>query len=179
MKRDIHLIAEISIAVALSMVLNMIPLWRMPQGGSVSLEMLPILLIALRRGVKAGMFTGLTHGFLQLAFGASIFHPVQVFLDYPVAYLLLGLAGIFSSKIYTADKKINYTLVIIAVLIGSLARFFSHFISGIIFFGHFAPEGQSEWLYSLIYNGSFMLPSIIICLLLAIPILRILKENNI
>jgi thiamine transporter len=71
-----RMLAEIGVAVALAVVLNFLKLWRMPQGGSVSLEMLPILVIAFRWGLGAGIFSGLIYGLLQLMFGAYIIHPV-------------------------------------------------------------------------------------------------------
>ena len=71
---------EISMAVALAAILNFLPLWRMPQGGSLSLEMLPILIIALRWGAVPGMMAGAVYGLVQLALGPFIVHPAQLIL---------------------------------------------------------------------------------------------------
>src|SRR6056297_3456202 len=99
MKISLRAITEISVAVALSLILNFLPLWKMPQGGSVSLEMLPIFFIALRWGLKEGLLAGFVYGLLQLAFNPFIIHPVQLILDYPLPYMLLGLSGIFVKQI--------------------------------------------------------------------------------
>ena len=168
----IKMMAEIGLAVALSAILNLLPLFKMPQGGSVSLEMLPVLIIALRWGGIPGMITGLVYGFLQLVMGAYIVHPLQLVLDYPLAYLLVGLAGFI-----TIDSSVNkaggyYFRLLLAILTGGLARFFAHLISGVIFFGQYAPAGQNVWLYSAIYNGSFILPSLIIAFIIIIPLLK-------
>ncbi|HER24382.1 MAG TPA: energy-coupled thiamine transporter ThiT [Candidatus Atribacteria bacterium] len=177
-KNQVRIMTEIGMAVALAAILNFIPLWRMPQGGSVSLEMLPILIIALRWGAGSGMMTGAVYGLVQLALGAYIIHPAQLVLDYPLAYMLVGLAGIFSHKINLKTKVIAYSWLFLAVLIGGLGRFISHFLSGIIFFAQYAPEGQSPWLYSAIYNISYLLPSLLLCYIIIIPLLKNLVINK-
>src|SRR6056297_3449912 len=123
MKISLRAITEISVAVALSLILNFLPLWKMPQGGSVSLEMLPILIIALRWGFKEGLLAGFVYGLLQLAFNPYIIHPVQLILDYPLPYMLLGVAGIFKEQVEKhKDKKINI-YIILALLLGGFLRF--------------------------------------------------------
>jgi len=94
---DVHLIAEIAMALALSVVLGplfimFVPL-RMPQGGSFSLEMVPLLFVAVRRGVVPGVVTGALYGCVQLlpALQPFIYHPAQVLLDYPLAFAAVGL----------------------------------------------------------------------------------------
>jgi len=165
MKRNqVRIMTEIGMAVALAVIFNFIPLWRMPQGGSISLEMLPILIIALRWGAGPGMMAGVVYGLVQLAFGPFIIHPAQLVLDYPLPYMLVGLAGIFSSKI-----NLKAT-----VFIGGLGRFVSHFLSGIIFFAQYAPEGQSPWVYSAIYNISYLLPALLLSYVIIIPLIKIL-----
>jgi len=114
-KNQIRIMTEIGMAVALSVILNFIPLWRMPQGGSVSLEMLPILIIALRWGAGPGMMAGVVYGLVQLAFGPFIIHPAQLVLDYPLSYMLVGLAGIFSNKINLKTKGSTYGWLLLAV----------------------------------------------------------------
>ncbi len=152
--------AEIAVAAALSTILSFITLWRMPQGGSVNLEMLPILFVAFRWGGVPGMITGLVHGLLQLITGPYIVHPAQLILDYPLAYTLVGLAGFI--PVFTSAGKIKSASLIAALITGGGARFLSHFWAGVIFFADAAPEGQSAWLYSLLYNISHLLPALII-----------------
>ena len=92
--------------------------------------------------------------------------------------MLVGLAGIFSHKINLKTKVIAYSWLFLAVLIGGLGRFISHFLSGIIFFAQYAPEGQSPWLYSAIYNISYLLPSLLLCYIIIIPLLKNLVINK-
>jgi len=175
MKRNqIRIMTEIGMAVALSAILNFIVLWRMPQGGSLSLEMLPILIIALRRGAGPSMIAGVVYGLVQLALGPFIVHPAQLILDYPLAYMLVGLAGIFLNKINLKAKSSTYGWLLLAVLTGGLGRFISHFFSGAIFFAQYAPEGQNPWVYSAIYNITYLLPSLLLSYIIIIPLIRIL-----
>ncbi|AZO95221.1 energy-coupled thiamine transporter ThiT [Iocasia frigidifontis] len=173
--KRVRMMTEMGLAVALSVVLNFFRLWKMPQGGSVSLEMMPILIIALRWGGFPGMLTGFIYGLAQLMFDAYIVHPVQLLLDYPVAYMLLGLAGFIVIK--NRSQRLFYCTAFAGVLIGGLGRFLSHLLSGVIFFGHYAPEGQNVWLYSTIYNGSFILPSLIVSFIIIIPLYKALDMN--
>jgi len=179
MKRNqVRIMAEIGMAVALAAILNFIPLWRMAQGGSVSLEMLPILIIALRWGAGPGMMAGVVYGLVQLALGPFIIHPAQLVLDYPLPYMLVGLAGIFSKKINLKAKGSTYGWLLLAVLTGGLGRFICHFLSGIIFFAQYAPVGQSPWVYSAIYNISYLLPSLLLSYIIIIPLLKNMVINE-
>ena len=91
----VQALAEIGVAIALAAVLGQVRLFVMPQGGSVSLEMLPIIFIAVRRGVVPGLVAGVLYGLLQLVLpGAFIYHPAQVALDYPLAFGALAVAGL-------------------------------------------------------------------------------------
>ena len=173
-KNQIRIMTEIGMAVALAAIFNFLVLWRMPQGGSVNLEMLPILIIAFRWGAGPGMMAGAVYGLVQLALGPYIIHPAQLVLDYPLPYMLVGLAGIFSNKINLKAKGSTYGWILLAVLTGGLGRFISHFLSGVIFFAQYAPEGQSPWIYSAIYNISYLLPSLLLSYIIIIPLVRIL-----
>ncbi len=167
---------EIALAVALGVVFHFIRLYQLPQGGSVNLEMLPIFVIAFRRGLLPAVLTGFIFGFLDLIIEPFIVHPVQVVLDYPLAFALVGMAGLFQPLWarfvrQAAEGKTSLTpglllAVTPGVLLGSLLRFASHFVSGIVFFASFAPKGQPVWLYSLIYNGSYVFVSAAACLVL-------------
>lgn len=150
-KLDTKSLAEIAISVALSYVLNLIIIYHLPQGGSITLgSMVPILLLALRRGPYIGVFAGTVFGLVQLALGGYWFTLAQVIIDYPIAFAALGLAGFF--------KK--YPMI--GVTIGVAVRFIAHFLSGVIFFGEYAPPELGPYLYSAIYNGSYLIPELII-----------------
>lgn len=151
-----------SVCIALAFVLSYIRLARMPQGGSITPgSMLPMILFAYIFGPVPGVMAGLAHGLLQSVQDPFVVHWAQYLLDYPLAFGLLGLAGLYRK---------NLT---IAILIGSFARFFMHVLSGVIFFGEFAPEGTPVVLYSIVYNGSFLGVDALICILLAmVPQIR-------
>lgn len=166
-----RIIAEIGIAVAIATVLNFLPLWKMPQGGSISLEMLPILLVALRWGGKSGLMAGVVYGFIQLIVNPYVIHPVQLVMDYPLPYMMLGVVGFFTIT-KKRDKEISYSKVFTAIFTGGFLRFVIHVLSGVIFFASYAPAGQNVWIYSIVYNGSYILPSLIICYLIIVLVLK-------
>jgi len=144
-------LSEIAIFVALATALSFITFIVFPQGGSVTAgSMVPILWLALRRGPKIGLFTGAVYGLVQLAVMPQIYYPVQVLLDYPLAFGCLGLAGFFQKR------------ALIGVVVGVTGRFIMHLVSGAFFFAAFAPVGMNPWVYSALYNGSYMLPEMAI-----------------
>jgi len=152
---DTKVLAEMAIAIALATVLSYIKIFSMPYGGSVTLgSMVPILLISFRRDVKVGVTTGVIYGFVQMFLDGWFYSPVGMFLDYPLAFGVLGLAGLFKKQ------------PIIGVIVSMAGRFVSHFISGVVFFGMYAPEGMSPMVYSAAYNGGYMLPEIVISAIL-------------
>ena len=151
LKFDTRTLAEIPVIVALSLVLNFIKVFQMPQGGSITLgSMVPVLLISIRRGPKVGVFTGVVFGFAQMFLDGWFYSPVGMFLDYPLAFGALGLAGIFKEN------------PLLGVAVSLTTRFLSHFLSGVIFFYMYAPPGMDPMVYSAVYNGSYMLPELII-----------------
>lgn len=151
----VKMLVEGGLCIALSFVLGYIKLFSMPQGGSVTAgEMIPIIIFALRHGSLPGIVVGALYGFVQMLFGGSIFHPVQAILDYPVAFGVLGLAGLFSSE-FEKTKKI--VPVIKGASLGIVLRMIAHTLTGAIFFASYAPEGQNPWAYSIIYNASYLL----------------------
>ena len=148
---NVTILAEMTLMIALSGALHLIRPFTLPQGGSVTLgSMIPIILFALRRGPKLGVLAGVIFGLIVLVEEPFVFHPIQVMLDYPIAFGALGLAGLF--------KK--YHLVGVVLAIGG--RLLAHVISGIIFFANFAPANIHPALFSLIYNASFLSIELII-----------------
>ena len=97
-KERLQIIVEIGLAVALAWALNFLKLWEMPYGGSVALDMAPIMLLALRRGWKVGVLTGVLYGFANMLPRPFIVHPAQMILDYPLAFGLVGLSGLFAPR---------------------------------------------------------------------------------
>ena len=168
MSKEINtrVLAEIAISIALATVLSMIKAG-LPFGGSITLgSMVPILLIAYRRGLKAGLLTGIVYGLVQMIVDGWVYHPLGMILDYPLAFGVLGLAALFKKK------------PVIGVSVTLTLRYISHVISGILFFYMYAPEGVSPIVYSLTYNATYMIPetitsSILIYLLVQRDILNI------
>jgi thiamine transporter len=161
----VQALAEIGVAIALAAVLGQIRLFVMPQGGSVSLELLPIIFIAVRRGVAPAAVAGLLYGLLQLGLpGAFVYHPAQAALDYPLAFMSLCVAGFVDVR--------GWKTLALAVLLAMSARFGFHFLSGLIFFAAYAPQWESPWLYAATYNLLFLVPEGILTTLLLYPALR-------
>ena len=146
-------LTEIAVAVAMAVVCSFIKVWEMPQGGSVALTMVPILLIAIRSGCLAGCAAGAVYGVLSLLIAGVIYHPMSIVLDYVLAFGLLGLAGLF---------KKSYTGIILGCTVGVAGRFLSSLVSGAVLFASYAPEGQNPWIYSLVYQATYMVPEFII-----------------
>ena len=176
--KKIKKIAESGVSLALAVVLGFFTVYKMPQGGSVSLEMLPIIFIALRWNWKDGVLLGAAYGIVQIMFSNSIFHWAQVILDYPVAFALLGLAGIVGNLAQSDSIAEKGRIISLSVLLAGSLRFMIHFLSGMIFFAEYAPEGQPVWLYSLVYNGSYMIPETIITLVVMVMLNKVLVNSN-
>jgi len=163
----VRIITETIVMVALAGALYLIKIFTLPQGGSVTLgSMVPIFLLALRRGLRIGIVAGVAFGLVALVEDVYsgvevIFYPAQVILDYPLAFGLLGLAGFFQK------------IPILGVGIGIAARFCSHFVSGVLFFASYAPAGVSPFVYSAVYNGGFLIPEFVITAALMIALLRV------
>ncbi|BDR68672.1 hypothetical protein K144313037_00840 [Clostridium tetani] len=163
------LISSIGLALALAIILDMFKLTKLPNGGSVTLgAMVPIILISLLYGPEVGFLTGFLCGLIKLILGPYILHPLQVLFDYPLPFMALGLAG------YFRNNKILATIVAI------FGKFVFHFIAGVIFWGSTAPETMSPYLYSLIYNGSFLSVNALICvvILYMLPVENLYKIIN-
>src|SRR5699024_4948180 len=140
------------------------------QAGSISFAMLPIFIVAFRWGVKGGLLAGFIWGVLQIPLGGLVYHPVQAFIDYTLALTVLGFAGIFAKRIQqavTEDRPKGYcTYIISGIFLGSLLRFAAHVVAGVAFFAEFMPEGWDNiWLYSFVFNVSYIIPSFLLCAL--------------
>lgn len=180
----VRLIVEIALCVALAAVLNLPGLQiRLPiniAGGTISLNMLPIFVLALRRGLGPGLVAGAIYGFVDLLIEPFVVHPVQLVLDYPIAYGLLGLAGLGAAAWHlkvTGGRMVDGARVALPfLLLGGAGRFAAHWLSGIIFFGANAPAGQPVWLYSLVYNASYLIPSVVLAALATLAVLPALER---
>ncbi len=157
---------EIAIFVAFAFVLEVIfkVFPSMPQGGSVSISMVPIIILTYRRGLLAGVGGGLAFGLLNaILAGFYAAHWASLFLDY-FAAAVWGLSALFF--IWLGREK-TLPFVLSVIVVGTL-QFVSHYVSGILFYGEFAPEGTPVWLYSLTYNAWYMVPSIILSAIIVV-----------
>jgi thiamine transporter len=148
-----RVLAEIAVLVALSAVLFYFKVYTFPQGGEITFgSMTPILLLALRRGVRAGVVGGVIFSFIVLALEPFVYYPVQYLLDYPLAFGALGLAGIFRNR--------GGVGALAGVALGISGRFLCHFLSGIVFFASYAQEAgyNNAAVYSVVYNASYLIP---------------------
>ncbi|HEM3173436.1 TPA: energy-coupled thiamine transporter ThiT [Streptococcus suis] len=163
------ILAEVAIFSAIALVFDKFPLFTMPQGGSVSLVMLPILLLTLRHGLGVGVLTGGIVGTIQLFYGGYFLNVFQVFLDYALSYAGIGLAGLVAPTL-SKQKDIKHATLIItlASFLGGSIRLLATFLSGIIFYADYATPGMPVWLYSFTYNISYILPSTAIASILLI-----------
>ena len=152
--------------IALSLILSMIVLFNAPYGGTVTAgSMVPVIIIGILLGNKWGLLSGFVYSLLQMLTGGIVPPPTPslllyvlvILLDYLVAFTVLGLSGLFMNSI--KNKKVSIPLSGAFVM---LLRFICHFLSGILIWHTYAPEGTPVWLYSLLYNGGYMLPEIVI-----------------
>lgn len=152
-----------AMAIALSMVTSMLKVYSFPFGGSVTLcSMLFICLIGYIYGPATGILTGIAYGILQFIIEPYIFSPLQVLVDYPLAFGALGLSGFFCSQRFGLIK---------GYLFGVLGRYVFAVLSGWIFFGEYAWDGWNALPYSLIYNGCYIFAEALITIvLLLLPV---------
>ncbi len=158
-------LAFAAVALALATVCSNIRLFRLPMGGAITLfSMLFVTLIGYWYGSAVGLMAGVAYGLLQMIFDTYVVSLPQVLLDYPLAFGALGLSGFFS------EKKNG---LIIGYLVAITGRFFFSVLSGVVFFGMYAPEGMSPLAYSAAYNGSIMYgEGILTIIILMIPAVK-------
>ena len=163
----LRVLVEGALMVAVAFALSFVKVYHLPQGGSVTLgSMVPVLLFAARRGSGAGIMAGAVYGILQAIIEPVVVHPAQAILDYPLAFGLLGLAGVFGADILKG------------ALLGVFGRFLSHFISGVIFFAQYAKG--NVYAYSAIYQASYLVPELIISVLvLRLGLYHLVKKPQI
>lgn len=157
-------LCEGALLVAMAQALSYLKLWDMPQGGSITIGMLPIFLYCARWGFGRGMLAAVAYSILQFLFDGSFAISWQSILgDYIVAFSVLGLAGLFSRT------KGN---VFWGTIAGCVARFLVHYVVGATVWGEYMPDEffgmtmTTPWFYSALYNGSYMLPDMVLILVL-------------
>lgn len=156
-----------AIMIALAEVLSFFTVFQGINGGDVTIgSAVPIILIAFMYNTPWGILTSLVYTLVNMLLKGIVTtlpteglytYFMMILLDYVLAFGVLGLAGWFSRKMGGGSVAMTVSAAIVVFL-----RFVCHYASGIILWGSYAPEGQSVWLYSLLYNGGYMLPELII-----------------
>ncbi len=198
MKQRILCITEGAVIIALAYVIELLCVWLneitgvsalLPFGGTITISMLPIAYYSYRRGVAWGLGVGFVYSLLQMVLGFYV-PPANtwwalvlcVLLDYLLAFTVVGSASLFA-KPFGKHRLAGYCTGAVAVC---LIRFVSSFFSGVILWGSYGPEGMNVWVYSLIYNVSYMLPTtiltgvfaVIVCAALDPKTLRPMKKKK-
>jgi thiamine transporter len=147
-KMDISIMIKTAMLIAIAYVLNQLTLFRMPQGGSVTpFSMLFIVLVGYLFGPKQGVIAGVAFGLLDLLLKPYVIHPVQLFLDYPLAFGALGIGSLLRNQKHGLMKT---------YLLGILGRFVVSSISGIIFFMDVTNGVWAGLITAIGYNFTYI-----------------------
>ena len=173
---NVYALCQCGIFIALATILSFLPVYKMPMGGSVTLaSMLPILFIGVKFGYKWGLGASTVYMIIQLmqaliegnvfiyCVGAGAVIVCALF-DYVVPFTILGLSAFAKPK---ENGKLNIVKVCLTFGVIIFARFVCHFITGVVIWGQWAPEGMGKFVYSLAYNGQYMLPELIITVVIS------------
>ena len=166
-----RIMVECALMIALGTILANIKIYELPNGGSITLfSMVPFILVSFRHGVKWGLFTGFVNSLLQMLLGfyappAPGLLPLvgMILLDYVLAFGVMGIAGLGRGKPHG---------IFWGSVLGGAARFVVHYISGITIYKILAPTEifgtvfDNPALYSLIYNGSYVVIDLVLCLVI-------------
>ena len=187
MNRNLRIVCEGAVLVALALVLSYL---KIPIGvafgnfgGSVDLVMIPLIVYAIHRGTGWGLGAGLVFGTIKYFLGHSAeISWVSIIFDYSLAYMFVGFAGLLRG----ANLKGKVWALPLGALVGCVCRFIVHYISGVTVYAQWMPEEfmgithMTPALYSLLYNGTYMLPNtilaVLLCALLQRPLRRFLER---
>ena len=182
----VYALCECAIFLAIAVVLSYVKIFTLPFDGSITLfSMLPICLISIKYGIKWGLGAAFCYSWFQILQGGVFAWGLtptmlvaSLFLDYILAFTVLGLAGLFRKK--------GYLGMISGVALVCVLRFLVHFIAGVVLWANlaeFVAFGQ-EWvnqpvLYSICYNGIYMLPETILTTAMAAVLLKVPQMKRI
>ena len=168
----VRALCEGAVSLALAVVLSYLEFDIGAQGGSISFTMVPLIVYVLRRGPAYGFSATLAFGLIKFMLGGEIIAWQSIVFDYLLAYGVLGIAFV---ALYI-KRCSNAVKAIVGTLIACVVRFFIHFLSGVTIYAEWMPEEflgmtmSNVAVYSILYNGLYMLPSTI-CVLVAAPVL--------
>ena len=173
-RNRILMLCEGAIMIALALVLGLLKPFELPQGGSISLEMLPLFVFCVRWGLGSGLIGCFAFGILQIFVQGAVSYGWQsIILDYILAFAVIAVAGLGRGHKYG---------IFWGSALGALARFIVHFISGITIYAILAPTElfnitfTSPWMYSLVYNISYVGIDLILCLVIFALLYKPLKK---
>ncbi len=165
---------EGALIVALCVVLDLLPLPSWPQGGSITVAMIPLIYYSYRRGAPWGLMAGLVWSAIQMITGwyappaGTVWATVLcVLLDYVIAFTALGGAALVAKLFGEKRRLVGYGVGAFAV---TMFRFVCSALSGGILWGSYAPEGMNVWVYTITYNASYMIPNAILTTVLVVAL---------
>lgn len=169
MNKNTYMVVETAvltaIAVLFELIATFVPIFQMPQGGRVSLVLLPVIIVTLRRGFLYGSISGFITGIVVFMLDGFFIHWGSIIFDYILAFSLVGVVAVFKKDVF----KNNILKFILAITLASLIRYLIHSFSGVIFFSDFTDK--NAWFYSFIlYNLPYNLGSYLLSLVLGILI---------
>lgn len=183
-----RILMEGTVVAALALVLSFIPT-TIGSSFTISLGMIPLTLFALRRGLKPALMSAFIWGILHFPASQVVYLSViQVLIEYPIAFTFAGFAGLYAKKVQKAlseqDMASARKNIIFGTFIGTGARFFWHFIAGVVFWGSYALWGMNPWIFSLVMNGVSGVATAVVTAIVAIivaekaPQLYLPKDGN-
>ena len=167
-----------AVMIALGTTLSFFKVYNLGNGGSVTMgSMVPVILISFVFNTKEALLTSFVYSLLQMLVQGISTPPVENFLyyflviilDYVLAFSVLGLGGTLFGWVKNKSLRMISGTVVVVFL-----RFICHFMSGVFIWKTYAPEGQSVFLYSLLYNGSYMSGELII----TVAVISLLSATN-
>ncbi len=184
-KQEIRAMVETGIFVGIAVVLDLIfgAIYSFPYGGSIGVAMLPIFIIASRRGLKYGLIAGILYGLIQTMIKVYFLNFLQYFLDYIVAFAALGLGALIPNSLSKLSRFIWL------IVLGSALRWIAASLAGVAYWAEYIPD-EMAWVDQIfhtniigtfsenaviffgafIYNSLYMIPSLILCIIIGIII---------
>ncbi len=159
----------VSAAFVIAVLMKAMPLMRMPNGGSISLAMLPLFILGFTLGLKYGLMGGVVYAVVNFISDGYAFHWASLIFDYLIAFGVIGLSGLFNKYALKGKKPINYVYFILGIIIPSLLRLASHTLAGML-------AWETPFWASLTYNAPYLLISTAVCLVVGLIIYPYLSK---
>lgn len=181
-RNDLRILVEGAIFAGLAMALEYVPHDLGVSSVQLSYGLIPLGVYSLRRGPVPGMLAGLVWGLLDmwLRGSGSLLNPVQIILEYPVAFGVVGLIGITAPYVQQHLRAGNVKRAVAGAvggfIIGDFLKYLCHYFAGVFFWGSYAPKGQSAWLYSLIINGGSFIANLIMGVIVFALLVRVTPQ---